>query len=304
MYHQQYRMNAPGAALPGQNQPLNEIIRQSAASGRILVMGIVNVTPDSFSDGGRFDSVEKALAHAQRLASEGADILDIGGESTRPGAEPVDARNEIERVVPVIEAIRAEIDLPISVDTMKAEVMRAGVAAGADMINDVNGLRDPEALLAAVETGVPTCIMHMQGEPRSMQRQPEYDDVVEDLRLFFRERVDTCLANGMHEHNMVLDPGFGFGKSMHHNLDLLDRFAEFREFGLPLLAGISRKSMLGRITGREAAADRVAASVAAGVLAAERGANILRVHDVAETADAVKLIHALRDNRNKSRGEH
>lgn len=279
------------------SRDLAESIHDAAAAGRILVMGIVNVTPDSFSDGGRFDSVEKALAHARRLASEGADILDIGGESTRPGAEPVDADAEIERVVPVIEAIRAESDISISVDTMKAEVMRAAIAAGAAMINDVNGLRDPEALLAAIETGVPTCIMHMQGEPRTMQQNPDYDDVVEDLRLFFRERIDTCLAAGMQERNLVLDPGFGFGKSQQHNLDLLDRFARFGEFGLPLLAGISRKSMLGRITGREAAEDRVAASVAAGVLAAERGANILRVHDVAETVDAVKVIHAMRENR-------
>ena len=279
------------------SRDLAESIRAAAAAERILVMGIVNVTPDSFSDGGRFDSLEKALAHARRLASEGADILDIGGESTRPGAAPVDARAEIERVVPVIEAVRAELDLPVSIDTMKGEVMRAAVAAGAEMINDVNGLRDPDALVAAVEAGVPTCIMHMQGEPRTMQQNPDYDDVVEDLRLFFRERIDTCLAAGMQEQNLVLDPGFGFGKSLQHNLDLLDRFGRFREFGLPLMAGISRKSMLGKITGREAADARVAASVAAGVLAAERGANILRVHDVAETVDAVSVIHAMRENR-------
>ena len=279
------------------SRDLAESIRAAAAAERILVMGIVNVTPDSFSDGGRFDSLEKALAHARRLASEGANILDIGGESTRPGAAPVDARAEIERVVPVIEAVRAELDLPVSIDTMKGEVMRAAVAAGAEMINDVNGLRDPDALVAAVEAGVPTCIMHMQGEPRTMQQNPDYDDVVEDLRLFFRERIDTCLAAGMQEQNLVLDPGFGFGKSLQHNLDLLDRFGRFREFGLPLMAGISRKSMLGKITGREAADARGAASVAAGVLAAERGANILRVHDVAETVDAVSVIHAMRENR-------
>jgi len=283
--------------MPDQPRDLAESIRAAAAAERILVMGIVNVTPDSFSDGGRFDSLEKALAHARRLASEGANILDIGGESTRPGAAPVDARAEIERVVPVIEAVRAELDLPVSIDTMKGEVMRAAVAAGAEMINDVNGLRDPDALVAAVEAGVPTCIMHMQGEPRTMQQNPDYDDVVEDLRLFFRERIDTCLAAGMQEQNLVLDPGFGFGKSLQHNLDLLDRFGRFREFGLPLMAGISRKSMLGKITGREAADARVAASVAAGVLAAERGANILRVHDVAETVDAVSVIHAMRENR-------
>src|SRR6056297_2342314 len=272
--------------MPVQESSLNDVIRQSAAKARILVMGIVNVTPDSFSDGGRFDSLEKALAHARRLASEGANILDIGGESTRPGAAPVDARAEIERVVPVIEAVRAELDLPVSIDTMKGEVMRAAVAAGAEMINDVNGLRDPDALVAAVEAGVPTCIMHMQGEPRTMQQNPDYDDVVEDLRLFFRERIDTCLAAGMQEQNLVLDPGFGFGKSLQHNLDLLDRFGRFREFGLPLMAGISRKSMLGKITGREAADARGAASVAAGVLAAERGANILRVHGLGHIVDA------------------
>lgn len=283
--------------MPEQPRDLAGSIHIAAATGRVLVMGIVNVTPDSFSDGGRFDSVEKALAHAKRLAAEGADILDIGGESTRPGAEPVDAAAEVARVVPVIEAVRAEIGLPISIDTMKAEVMRAAVAAGAEMINDVNGLRNPEALQAAAGMGVPTCIMHMQGEPRSMQRKPEYDDVVEDLRLFFRERVDACLAAGMRERDLILDPGFGFGKSLAHNLALLDGFGRFREFGLPLLAGISRKSMLGKITGRAAASDRVAASVAAGVLAAERGASILRVHDVAETVDAVRVIHAMRDGR-------
>ncbi|MBS3822395.1 MAG: dihydropteroate synthase [Wenzhouxiangellaceae bacterium] len=275
-------------------------MHDAAFAGRILVMGIVNVTPDSFSDGGRFDSVDKALAHAGRLVAEGADMLDVGGESTRPGAAPVEARSEIERVVPVIEAIGGELDVPVSVDTMKAEVMRAAVAAGAAMINDVNGLRDPQALAAAAELGVPVCIMHMQGEPRTMQHNPHYSDVVEDLLMFFRERVAACLDAGMAQRNLVLDPGFGFGKSLEHNLDLLDRFGRFREFGLPLLAGLSRKSMLGRITGRENADERVAASVAGAVLAAERGADILRVHDVAETVDAVKVIHALRANRKPS----
>jgi dihydropteroate synthase len=282
------------------SQSLARTIHDAAAAGRILVMGIVNVTPDSFSDGGRFDSVDKALAHARRLVAEGADMLDVGGESTRPGAAPVEARSEIERVVPVIEAIGGELDVPVSVDTMKAEVMRAAVAAGAAMINDVNGLRDPQALAAAAELGVPVCIMHMQGEPRTMQHNPHYSDVVEDLLMFFRERVAACLDAGMAQRNLVLDPGFGFGKSLEHNLDLLDRFGRFREFGLPLLAGLSRKSMLGRITGRENADQRVAASVAGAVLAAERGADILRVHDVAETVDAVKVIHALRANRKPS----
>lgn len=279
------------------SQLLAARIRETARNGRILVMGIVNVTPDSFSDGGRFDSLDKALAHARRLVDAGADILDIGGESTRPGAESVAAAAEIERVVPVIEAIRSELETPISIDTMKGDVMRAAVAAGAEMINDVNGLRDPDALAAAAGLGVPVCIMHMQGKPRTMQQDPRYSDVTEDLLAFFRERIATCLSAGINERNLVLDPGFGFGKSLDHNLALLDAFGRFREFGLPLLAGISRKSMLGKITGRENADDRIAASVAAAVLAAERGADILRVHDVAETVDAVKIIHALRANR-------
>ena len=273
---------------------LAQSIRDAATAGRTLVMGIVNVTPDSFSDGGRFDSVDTALAHARRLADDGADILDIGGESTRPGAAPVGAEAEIERVVPVIDAIRGELETPVSIDTMKGEVMRAAVAAGAEMINDVNGLRDPQALAAAAELEVPVCIMHMQGEPRTMQQDPQYRDVIEDLLGFFRERVATCLKAGIAERNLVLDPGFGFGKSLAHNLALLDGFGRFREFGLPLLAGLSRKSMLGKITGRDDADARVAASVAGAVLAAERGADILRVHDVAETVDAVKVIHALR----------
>ena len=278
-------------------EPLATKIHESAAAGRILVMGIVNVTPDSFSDGGRFDSVDRALAHARRLVAEGVDIIDIGGESTRPGAAPVDAEAEIDRVVPVIEAISGELETPISIDTMKGPVMRASVAAGAAMINDVNGLRDPDALTAAAELDVPVCIMHMQGEPRTMQRDPQYPDVVEDLLAFFRQRVATCLDAGVAERNLVLDPGFGFGKSLEHNLELLARFGRFRDFGLPLLAGLSRKSMLGTITGREHADQRLAASVAAAVLAAERGADILRVHDVAETMDAVRIIHAMRHNQ-------
>ena len=278
-------------------RPLAESIHDAAAAGRTLVMGIVNVTPDSFSDGGRFDSVGSALTHARRLVAEGVDILDIGGESTRPGAAPVDAEAEIDRVVPVIEAIRSELETPISIDTMKGPVMRASVAAGAAMVNDVNGLRNPNALTAAAELDVPVCIMHMQGEPRTMQRDPQYSDVIEDLLAFFRQRVASCLDAGVPERNLVLDPGFGFGKSLEHNLALLAGFGRFREFGLPLLAGLSRKSMLGTITGREHADQRVAASLAAAVLAAERGADILRVHDVAETVDAVKVIHALRANQ-------
>jgi dihydropteroate synthase len=277
--------------------PLARTIREAARCGRILVMGIVNVTPDSFSDGGRYDSVEAALAHARRLVAEGADLLDVGGESTRPGAEPVDAEAEMERVLPVIDALVAELDVPVSIDTMKAPVMRAAVEHGCQMINDVNGLRDADAMTAAAELDVPVCIMHMQGAPRTMQADPRYDDVVEDLLAFFRERFSACHRAGVRSENLVVDPGFGFGKTLAHNLALLARLERFRSLGLPLLAGISRKSMLGRITGRDAPDERVAASVAAAVLAAERGADLLRVHDVAETVDAVKLIHALREAR-------
>jgi len=282
------------------NERANQLartIRESARSGRVLVMGVVNVTPDSFSDGGRYNDVEAALAHARRLVDEGADLLDIGGESTRPGAAPVDVDAELARVLPVADAIGAEIDVPISVDTMKAGVMREAVAHGAAMINDVNGLRDPEALRAAAELGVPVCIMHMQGEPRTMQQQPRYDDIVEDLLAFFRERISACLNAGIAEDRLVLDPGFGFGKSLEHNLRLLDRFERFRSLGMPLLAGLSRKSMLGTLTGRERPEDRVAGSVAAALMAAERGADIVRVHDVAETVDALRLLHALREFR-------
>jgi len=274
--------------------PLADRIHDAARASKVLVMGILNVTPDSFSDGGRFDSPAAALDRARRMIADGAAILDIGGESTRPGAAPVGADAEIERVVPVIDAIRAESDVAISIDTMKAAVMHAAVAAGADMINDVNGLREADALAAAAELDVPVCIMHMQGEPRTMQQRPDYRDVVDDLLAFFRERIETCLAAGIQARHLVIDPGFGFGKTLEHNLTLLREFTRFRSLGLPLLAGISRKSMLGTITGHQQADQRVAASVAAAVLAIERGADIVRVHDVAETVDAVRVVEAMR----------
>jgi len=275
-------------------ESLTDRIHAAAAAGRVLVMGIVNATPDSFSDGGRYAAPEAALARAREMVSAGVDIIDIGGESTRPGAAAVDEATEIERSVPAIEAIRAAFDVPISIDTMKAGVMRAAVAAGADMINDVNGLRDADALEAAAGLGVPVCIMHMQGEPRTMQRDPRYRDVIEDLLGFFRERIDACRSAGIDTRRLVLDPGFGFGKTLEQNLRLLDEFGRFRSLGLPLLAGLSRKSMLGKLTGRDVPAQRIAASIAAAVLAAERGANIVRVHDVAETVDAMRVVEALR----------
>lgn len=256
---------------------------------RPLVMGVVNVTPDSFSDGGRFTEPDEALAQALRLVEEGADILDIGGESTRPGAQPVEEAEELARVMPVIERIVAATDVPVSIDTTKADVMRAAVGAGAAMINDVTGLRMPGTLEAAAELSVPVCLMHMQGEPRTMQKNPHYDDVIGDIETFFERRLAACVAAGFDGERIVLDPGFGFGKTLEHNLELLARLGELDRLGYPLLVGLSRKSMLGAITGRERADERVSASVAAALMAAERGAAIIRVHDVAATVDALKV---------------
>ena len=256
------------------------------------VMGILNVTPDSFSDGGRFLAREAALDQARSMAAAGAAIIDVGGESTRPGAEPVSEAEELERVIPVIEALRHEIELPISVDTSKPAVMREAVRVGAGLINDVNALRAPGALEAAAEAGVPVCLMHMQGEPRTMQRDPRYQDVVAEVRDFLADRIAACVAAGIPAKRLLVDPGFGFGKTLEHNLTLLRRLHELTSLGRPLLVGLSRKSMLGALTGRPVEA-RQAASVAAAVLAAERGAAIIRVHDVAETVDALAVTRAV-----------
>jgi dihydropteroate synthase len=271
-----------------------DLTPQLDCAGRLLlldrprVMGIVNVTPDSFSDGGAHASVEAAVAHGLRLAAEGADILDVGGESTRPGADEVAAEEELRRVIPVIERLARETALPVSVDTSKPEVMRAAVAAGAGMINDVYALRREGALDAAAAAGVPVVLMHMQGEPRSMQAAPQYDDLVGEVHRFLAERIFACEMAGIAKKRIVLDPGYGFGKTTAHNLLLLRQQARLLDLGLPLLAGLSRKRSLGEITGRETG-ERLHASVAAAVLAAEYGARILRVHDVAATVDALKV---------------
>jgi dihydropteroate synthase len=268
-------------------------------AGRILkldrpqVMGIVNVTPDSFSDGGAHATAEAAVAHALELAEEGADLLDIGGESTRPGAEEVSVEEELRRVIPVIEQLAKRTSLPISIDTSKPEVMRAAVAAGAGMINDVYALRREGALEAAAALGVPVVLMHMLGEPRSMQQAPEYDDVVGDVHRFLTERLFAAEMSGIAKKNLIVDPGFGFGKNTQHNLALLAQLERFAELGVPVLAGLSRKRTLGELTGREAAQDRVFASVAAHLIAAQRGARLLRVHDVAATVDALKVWSAV-----------
>ena len=268
-------------------------------AGRILkldrpqVMGIVNVTPDSFSDGGAHDSVEAAVAHGLRLVEEGADLLDIGGESTRPGAQDVSVEEELRRVIPVIERLARETSLPISIDTSKPEVMRAAVDAGAGMINDVQGLRRDGALDMAATLGVPVVLMHMQGEPRSMQQAPTYDDVVADVHRFLAERIFAAEMAGIARKNIVVDPGFGFGKDTRHNLQLLAQLQRFTELGVPVLAGLSRKRTIGELTGRDDPRERVSGSVAAHLIAAQRGALLLRVHDVAATVDALKVWNAL-----------
>ena len=276
-----------------------DISPQLDCAGRVLrldraqVMGIVNVTPDSFSDGGAHDSADAAVAHGLKLVEEGADLLDIGGESTRPGSAPVPLEEELRRVLPVIEQLAARTAVPISIDTFKPEVMRAAVAAGAGMINDIHALRQPGALEAAADTGVPVVLMHMQGEPGSMQADPQYDDVVAEVHRFLVQRLFAAEMAGIAKKNLIVDLGFGFGKTLEHNLTLLARSDRFIELGVPMLAGLSRKRMLGEITGRDVPADRLAASVAAHVIAVQRGARIVRVHDVAATVDALKLWQAV-----------
>jgi len=272
---------------------------QLDCAGRILkldrarVLGIVNVTPDSFSDGGEHATVEAAIAHGLQLAEEGADVLDIGGESTRPGAQDVPVDEELRRVIPVIEALAKQTSLPISIDTSKPDVMRAAVAAGAGLINDVYALRREGALDAAAALGVPVVLMHMLGEPRSMQEAPRYDDVVADVHRFLAERIFAAEMAGIAKKHIVVDPGFGFGKTVAHNLALLAQLQRFTELGVPVLAGLSRKKTIGELTGRSDPHDRTHGSVAAHLIAAQRGAMLLRVHDVAATVDALKVWNAV-----------
>ena len=251
---------------------------------RPLVMGILNVTPDSFSDGGQFLPIDNALGHAREMISAGADIIDIGGESTRPGADPVTAPQEIERVIPVIQAIRRESDVAISVDTSKAEVIDAAQSEDIDLINDVCALRNEGAMDAAIRSGIPVCLMHMLGEPRTMQLNPGYGDVVSEVFEFLVERVAACEAAGIPQSRLILDVGFGFGKSVEDNLTLISQLSTFLELGLPLLVGLSRKSTIGRITD-----DLLIGSVSGALFALNRGARILRVHDVAQTISAIRV---------------
>jgi len=265
---------------------------------RPKVMGILNVTPDSFSDGGHYLSTEQAIEHASSMLEEGADIIDIGGESTRPGASAVTIDEELRRIVPVIEAIRAQSDISISIDTSKPEVMRESVGSGANMINDVAALRADGALELAAELDVPVCLMHMQGEPRTMQQSPCYEGgVVEEVIHFLDDRIQAALYAGIRKTNLIIDPGFGFGKTLDHNYQLLAGLAEFRKLGCPILVGISRKSMIGNLL-KVDLDDRLAGSLAAAVIAAMNGADILRVHDVGETVQALAILQATRRAEN------
>ena len=256
-----------------------------------LVMGIVNVTPDSFSDGGQHLQRDAAIAHARQLIAEGADIIDIGGESTRPGAQPVSVQEELDRVLPIIEGLRGA-PVPISIDTCKPQVMQAAIAAGVQMVNDINALQDVAAMHAVAAGNVAVCLMHKQGDPQTMQAQPHYQDVVAEVCDFLRGRIAAAVASGIGRERIAIDPGFGFGKTLAHNLALLRGLGKLAELGVPVLAGLSRKSMLGALTGQDVE-HRVHASVAAALLAVQRGASIVRVHDVRATVDALKIWNAV-----------
>ena len=268
-------------------------IRQLLQSEASAIMGIINATPDSFSDGGQFLSVDAAVKQGLKLAEEGADILDIGGESTRPGAEPVSLQEELDRVIPVIEALAAQTPIPISIDTYKPEVMSASVAAGVSMINDINALRADGALDAAAKAKVPVCLMHMLGAPKNMQNKPAYDDVVSDVIRFLQHQIDQCKTSGIAKEDLIVDPGIGFGKTVAHNLSLLNAVSEINNTtGCEVLIGASRKSMINTVLGREVD-DRMPASLGLAVQACLNGARILRVHDVRATYDAVRIAEAV-----------
>lgn len=256
------------------------------------VMGILNVTPDSFSDGGAFDMLENGLTQTALMLSEGADIIDIGGESTRPGAQDVSVQQELDRVIPVIESISQRFDTIISIDTSKAQVMTEAIHAGASLINDVRALQENAALDAAVAAKVPVCLMHMQGQPRAMQQNPLYDDVVKDVMAFLQARISICIEAGIDAQQIIVDPGFGFGKSMEHNYQMLANLEVFHQLNMPVLAGMSRKSMLGTLLQRETD-QRLAGNVTVATIAAQKGAQIIRVHDVKETVDAVKVVNII-----------
>lgn len=265
------------------------------------VMGILNVTPDSFSDGGRFTQADAALQQARQMVEEGANIIDVGGESTRPGAQPVDEQQELDRVIPVVERIARELDVIISIDTSKAGVMREAIQAGAHMVNDVVALREENALTTAAQLQVPVCLMHMQGEPRTMQSNPVYQDVVTDIRDFLQQRAQACLAAGIAHDQLILDPGFGFGKTLQHNLTLFNQLPQFVQLGYPVLVGVSRKSMLGSILNLPVE-QRLYGGLGLAALAVWLGASIIRAHDVGPTVQAIQTVQAVHSVREKQDG--
>lgn len=267
------------------------------------VMGVLNVTPDSFSDGGLHATLGAAVDRAATMVAEGATLIDVGDESTRPGAQPVPEQLELDRVIPVVEALSSRFTCVVSVDTMKAAVMRAACAAGAELINDVNGLRADGAIEAARDSGVAVCLVHMQGEPRTMQREPRYHDVLAEVQQWLAERIGVCVAAGIPRQRLLADPGFGFGKRVQHNLCLLAHLGRLRALEVPMLVGLSRKSMYGELLGR-APTERVAASVAAAAWAVSQGAHVVRAHDIAATVDAVRLVHALLQEQYKQGSKH
>ena len=274
------------------NAAVFKLGKHSLALDKPHIMGILNVTPDSFYDGGKWFRRDAALKHAERMAAEGASIIDIGGESTRPGALPVGEQEEIDRVLGLVEELAKGLDIPISVDTGNPRLMRLAAAAGASLINDVRSLGAPRALTAAAATKLPVCLMHLQGDPSSMQTAPIYEDVVQEVRDFLAERIRACIQAGMKKERLLIDPGFGFGKTFEHNSALFTQLSGFRRLGCPILVGLSRKSFLGALTGREPQ-DRLAASVAACALAIARGAWMVRVHDVAASLDALRVAEEL-----------
>jgi dihydropteroate synthase len=272
-----------------QKRPLTSIQRQL---NKVKVMGILNVTPDSFSDGGQFTCVDSALKQVDQMVANGVDIIDIGGESTRPGAAEVSVQDEIVRVIPLLKAIKSRFDINVSIDTSKAEVMGEAITHGADMINDVRALQNKGCLEVVAQSNIAVCLMHMQGMPRTMQEKPQYSNIIDDILAFFRQRIDCCEKSGIHRERLVLDPGFGFGKKLAHNYEVLAQFSQFNSLGLPLLAGISRKSMIGSLLNREVD-ERLAGSLAAAIVAIQQGANIIRVHDVQESVDAINILKAV-----------
>lgn len=272
--------------------PTNNIVSLQSNLDKVQVMGILNVTPDSFSDGGKFTCFDNALKQVEQMIDNGVDIIDIGGESTRPGAADVSVQNEILRVIPLLKAIKSRFGINVSIDTSKSEVMGEAITYGADMINDVRALQNKGCLEVVAQSDIAICLMHMKGMPRTMQENPQYGDVINDILAFFKQRISCCEQSGIRKERLILDPGFGFGKTLAHNYEILAQFAQFTTLGLPVLAGISRKSMIGNLLNREVD-ERLAGSLTAAIVAVQQGANIIRVHDVQESVDAINILKAV-----------